>query len=171
MGFAEDLIEFNMDMTALADTIREKTGGTDKSTLDGMVDASTNIKYILSSKYISGDLTDVRVSEIDVVGDRAFYSYATLKNVDLPSATSIGAYAFHGCSSLQRLILRSETICTLSSTTAFTKSSFASNVGFIYVPSALVNTYKAATNWSTYSARFRAIEDYTIDGTIAGEFE
>lgn len=35
----------------------------------------------------------------------------------------------------------------------------------------LVDTYKADTNWSTYAAQFRALEDYTVDGTITGELD
>ena len=36
----------------------------------------------------------------------------------------------------------------------------ASGTGYVYVPSALVNSYKSATNWSTYADQIRAIEDY-----------
>lgn len=35
-----------------------------------------------------------------------------------------------------------------------------SGTGYIYVPAALVDSYKAATNWSTYADQIRAIEDY-----------
>ena len=31
---------------------------------------------------------------------------------------------------------------------------------YLYVPSSLIETYKTATNWSTYANRIRAIEDY-----------
>ena len=41
----------------------------------------------------------------------------------------------------------------------------------IFVPSALVNTYKAATNWTTRADKIFAVEDYTTDGTIDGEFD
>jgi hypothetical protein len=43
--------------------------------------------------------------------------------------------------------------------------------GYIYVPADLVDSYKAATNWSTFAAQFRALEDYTVDGTITGELD
>ena len=39
---------------------------------------------------------------------------------------------------------------------------------YIYVPSALIDSYKAATNWTTFSTQFRALENYTLDGTING---
>ena len=36
----------------------------------------------------------------------------------------------------------------------------ASGTGYIYVPKALVDSYKSATNWTTYASQIRAIEDY-----------
>lgn len=43
---------------------------------------------------------------------------------------------------------------------------------YFYVPSSLVETYKTATNWSTYADRFRAIEDYKTEiCTIFPDFE
>ena len=69
------------------------------------------------------------------------------------------------------MIIRSETICTLSNKNAFSGSSVASGTGYIYVPKDLVESYKTATNWSTYATQFRALEDYTVDGTITGELD
>jgi hypothetical protein len=79
--------------------------------------------------------------------------------------------------------LRSETMCTLSNTNAFnycyhilgtvneTYNPNGLKDGYIYVPRALVDTYKVATNWVTYADQFRALEDYTVDGTITGELD
>lgn len=47
----------------------------------------------------------------------------------------------------------------------------ANGTGYIYVPSALIEQYKVAENWSTYASQFRALEDYTVDGTITGELD
>ena len=90
----------------------------------------------------------------------AFYNCTALTTADFHVATKISVSAFNNCSALTALILRSETMCTLSSTSAFTSSAIASGTGYIYVPSALVDTYKANSAWSTYAAQFRAIEDY-----------
>ena len=43
--------------------------------------------------------------------------------------------------------------------------------GYIYVPRDMIETLSSATNWSTYADRFRALEDYTKDGTTTGEFD
>ena len=94
------------------------------------------------------------------IGASAFYACSTLTKADFPAVTSIGAYAFYYCSNLNALILRSETMCKLSNKNAFTYTPIKSGTGYIYVPSALLASYQAATNWSTFSAQFRAIEDY-----------
>jgi surface protein len=42
---------------------------------------------------------------------------------------------------------------------------------YIYVPSTMVDTLKSATNWSAYADQIRALEDYTVDGTVNGELD
>jgi hypothetical protein len=78
--------------------------------------------------------------------------------LDLPSVTQIGSNAFGNCSALSTLILRSGSVCTLEGT--INDTPIANGNGYIYVPSALVDSYKSASNWSTYTNQFRAIEDY-----------
>ena len=43
--------------------------------------------------------------------------------------------------------------------------------GYIYFPRNLVDEYKSATNWCVYASQFRALEDYTVDGTITGALD
>ena len=38
-----------------------------------------------------------------------------------------------------------------------------------YVPRALIEDYKVATNWVNYADNFRALEDHTVDGSTTGE--
>ena len=111
----------------------------------------------LIDRSISGAYTNETVTSI---GNYAFKSCSNLTTANFPAATSIGDSAFQGCSNLTALILRSETMATLDSTSAFTSTPIKSGTGYIYVPAALVDSYKADTNWSTYAAQFRAIEDY-----------
>jgi hypothetical protein len=118
----------------------------------------------LVDRTISGDYTNDRVTS---VGNYAFSSCSQLTTVDFPAVTSIGSNAFSSCVQLNTLILRNAAqVCTLSSTLAFNSTPIASGTGCIYVPRTLVDgsdgvaAYQAATNWSTYAAQFRAIEDY-----------
>lgn len=85
---------------------------------------------------------------------------ANLVKVHLPQVTNLTANEFAGCSKLSTIILGSDSICSLPNTNAFDGTPIANGTGYIYVPSALVDSYKAATNWSTYASQIRAIEDY-----------
>ena len=106
-------------------------------------------------------LTTANFPAVTSIIINAFRGCSSLTTVDFPVATSIGSYAFRDCSSLTTLILRHpDVVCTLSNTNAFTSTPIASGTGYIYVPSALVDSYKAETNWSTFADQIRAIEDY-----------
>lgn len=117
-------------------------------------------------------LTSLCLPALTGIPSYSFFGSNALKTADFWSVTSIKQYAFTSCSSLTALILRSETMCSLANTNAFTSSSIKNGgTGYIYVPRALVDSYKSATNWSTYATQFRALEDYTVDGTITGELD
>lgn len=118
-------------------------------------------------------LSKVVLPSATVIFDANVFNGCTaLKTIDLPVCTQIkGSYCFTKCNSLMALILRSQTICTLGITNAFGDTPIHSGTGYIYVPAALVDSYKAATNWSTYASAFRALEDYTVDGTTTGALD
>lgn len=96
------------------------------------------------------------VSDVD---DRAFDGCTALTTVDFHTSTPIGDYAFNNCSALTALILRGATLCHAVSGT-FQNSGIASGNGYIYVPAALLDAYKAHSAWGQYSSQIRAIEDY-----------
>lgn len=103
-------------------------------------------------------LEQVNFPKLENVGTQCFW-YSGLKKADFGSLSSIGNLAFWA-TPLETLIIRRETLCTLTGTRALGNTPISSGSGYVYVPSALVNTYKAATNWTAYSAQIRAIEDY-----------
>ena len=98
-------------------------------------------------------ITEFEDNEIEVIESSAFRSCSALTSVSLPAATSIGNSAFYYCSKLTTLYIgtESDTVCTLSSTNAI-----PSNVTDIYVPEALVDSYKTATNWSSFADKIKA---------------
>ena len=132
--------------------------------------------------YKCSNLTEVDVPSVTQVGS-AFKDCTSLAFVDLPIVTQIASQAFYGCVSLKTIALRSTTLCTLSATDAFsglnesTRTPFyqGGTGGTLLAPSALVENYKTATNWSVIWGyghnRFLALEDYTVDGTITGEID
>lgn len=105
-------------------------------------------------------LETVNLPVVNGINKYAFYYCSSLKTIDLPVATAIGSYAFQ-YSGLETLILRNtEQICTLTNTNSLSGTPIASGEGYIYVPSALVDSYKADSVWANYANQIRAIEDY-----------
>lgn len=107
-----------------------------------------------------GALKTIDVKQASYVSSYSFYSCSNITTLEFNRATTIATNAFNACTKLATLILRTQSVVTLSGTSAFTGTKIAGTGGYIYVPSSLVEDYKAASNWSTYASRFRAIEDY-----------
>ena len=87
------------------------------------------------------------------------------EEVDLSANPSVVANAFNGDVNLTSLILRNSSQLTLANVSAFTGTPIAQKFGWIYVPSELVSTYKAATNWSTYASQIVSLDEYPKDVT------
>lgn len=104
-------------------------------------------------------LVNANFPNVTSTGTAAFYQCTALAKADFASCVSFGNNTFYGCSALAALILRN-TEAVSSLTGNLNGTPIASGTGYIYVPSALVDTYKAATGWSTYAEQIRAIEDY-----------
>lgn len=107
-------------------------------------------------------LTTITLPNIGILNSAAFQGCTSLTAVYLPKCTKISStYAFRSCYHLLSLYLLNSTMATLTSTTAFTSTPISTYTtstggvqGSIYVPSNLLASYQAATNWKTYSARF-----------------
>jgi hypothetical protein len=93
------------------------------------------------------------------------YTFQTndkLAKAYFPKLTNITGGSFFNCYALETLILGADTVCTLggSVSNVFGNTKIGNGTGYVYVPSALVEEYKAATNWSAIANQIRAIEDY-----------
>lgn len=78
----------------------------------------------------------------------------------LGNITSIGTYAFYKDINLTKLVLPNITsVPTLSNKNAFSSTPIASGTGYIYVPDALVDSFKTASNWSTYASQIKGISE------------
>ena len=115
-------------------------------------------------------LTSVVLPNVTSIGNYAFNGCAALTSVDLTNVTILGTNACYGCAELDTLILRSSsTICLIPNSYSLYGTKIASGTGYIYVPSALKDQYASANYWKSY--QFRALEDYTVDGTTTGELD
>ena len=105
-------------------------------------------------------LKKVVFGAVTIVPNYTFYGCTALEVADFHQTVTITSGAFGGCTALSALILRSDTKCTLDSSAGLNSTGISAGIGYIYVPAALVYSYKADTNWSTYADQIRAIEDY-----------
>lgn len=107
-------------------------------------------------------LTTITLPSVGILNNAAFQGCTNLTAVYLPKCTKISStYAFRSCYNLLSLYLLNSTMATLTSTNTFASTPISNYTtstggvyGSIYVPSALLASYQAATNWKTYSARF-----------------
>ena len=100
----------------------------------------------LKSVYVSDTLT--------TLGSSVFNSCSSLTTVTLPATlTAIGTQTFYGCYCLSAIHILATTPPTLDNSNAFT--GIPSDC-VIYVPyssdHSILNAYKAATNWSSYTS-------------------
>lgn len=105
-------------------------------------------------------LKKVVFGSLPSVPANAFFGCTVLETADFYSTVTITSGAFYNCKALAALILRSETKCTLTSSSGLNNTGIALGTGYIYVPSALVSEYANDACWGTYQAQIRAIEDY-----------
>lgn len=84
----------------------------------------------------------------------------SLLSVELPECITVSDRAFAKCTALTAVILRSPTVCRLENSEALYNTPIANGTGYIYVPDALVNDYKKATNWSVYANQIKPLSEY-----------
>lgn len=95
----------------------------------------------------------------DLMGS-SFRGDQNIKKLDLPKVEKLYTNVFTGCTRLETIIFRANKVCSMSNDNILSDTPIADGTGYVYVPSALVDSYKTATNWSTYADQIRAIEDY-----------
>lgn len=143
----------NERITHIAENAFAVVGSCEKATLNSAVTMSGQM-YITAKRIVLPNITEL-----------PSIKNTKLTILDLTAVTKMGQGLFHD-SSITALVLRGSAVPTLSGVLYW-----AGNIKYIYVPAALVDSYKVATNWSTYEAKFRALEDYTVDGTTTGDLD
>lgn len=96
-------------------------------------------------------LETATVSATTIEGSALFGSGGAKKKVELTSESpaTIAGSAF-GSSAIESLILRSTTKSTLSNVSAFGSTPIERGEGAVYVPSSVIDNYKADSKWSSF---------------------
>ena len=125
--------------------------------------------------FASGDFKEVNLPLVTTLKQSEFSSCEYLEKVDLASLVDIQNPSYYSpfgyCNKLTALILRSNTLVKLAdkdglvgyitnTTMPLSPAYTGNNPGYIYVPKALIEEYRTATNWTVFADKFRAIEDY-----------
>ena len=124
---------------------------------------TSGITYIGIQAFMAcSALTSLRLPAVKSLGRSAFSGCTGLTRIDIGEKFStIDGGVFYGCFHLETLILRNpSTVVKLSYVAALNNSGIASKTGYVYVPAALLESYKTATNWVSFATQIRAIEDY-----------
>lgn len=120
-------------------------------------------------------LSDVKIPNVEEVKAYSFQYCTALTKIEFSTPVYIWTKALGSCTALKALIIRdTSNRATLGNTDAIEKTPIKDGNGFIYVPKVFLEgdkTYTTMNNWKTYAAQFRALEDYTVDGTVTGELD
>lgn len=125
----------------------------------------------LTDSIIDRSITEFASNQITKIGAYAFANCKALTTVDITQVNSLEGMAFQNCTALKALILRYSTSNVNAQSNSFNGSTIATGTGYVYVPYALMDKYKAHSNWKNYAGRLRVLEDYTVDGTIDGQLD
>lgn len=130
-----------------------------------------NLIHTGQAQFVNTQITELSIPNIGSSGLAygCCQNMKSLVKVDLgPGLTKTGGLAFSNCTVLTTLILRrTDSIVALSNVNDFNGTPFASGGtgGTIYVPSALIDTYKSATNWSTIDG-YGTITWVALEGSV-----
>ena len=170
---------YGITLTSLPDTVTS-IGGTAFNSCTGITSISCNgaITSLGSASFTGSSGHSMAITSVsfpnmavsslgNAFGNTAAYAACQqLVSADVGKTSTIAGNAFANCYKLQTLVLRKTgSICTLGNVSAFTNTpmrGYNSLTGTVYVPSALIATYKTATNWKTLydggTLTFAAIE-------------
>lgn len=111
--------------------------------------------------YRCNALTELNLPKAANAPGSAFNYCTNLVKIKLGGAiTNLNSCPFTGCTKMEAFILPGITAVPSTIASNWSSTRLASGGCFIYVPSALVNTMKVTSGWSTYADQIRAIEDY-----------
>ena len=118
------------------------------------VTSISNLAFYMASTTAVTNLNITIPNSVTSIGASAFRKNTRLLTLTIPnSVTSIGNYVVEGCTSLTSITVEATTPPTLG-TNVFNNNASGRK---IYVPAASVDTYKAASGWSTYASDIEAI--------------
>lgn len=110
--------------------------------------------------YLNRNLKTLTIPNVTYLSNNAFQGCTGLHSVKLGKVSTITTNVFRQCSALACVVISVDKVCTLQAVNSFQGTPIESGTGYIYVPDSLVDSYKSATNWSTYAAQIKPLSEY-----------
>lgn len=108
------------------------------------------------------NLSNFNTSKVKYMS-QAFANCILMEKIDISSFTSESLTTnnnmFSGCRVLVTIIINNPNLFKITSIYVFNNTSIADGTGYIYVPDDMVETYKSATNWSTYADQIKGMSE------------
>lgn len=166
-GTSDSLVYPDGFVTAIQ-AIQTGGGGGSDELVNSLIDRTISGAYVNNTVTVIGvyglagctKLTSVVLPAVRITEGNSMVGCSGIIKADFSNLQNIRYLTFSRNTKLVTLIIRTQVVAKLEKTTAFRDTPIASGTGYVYVPSALVDSYKTATNWSTYANQIRAIEDY-----------
>jgi hypothetical protein len=99
---------------------------------------------------------------ITTLSTYTFQSCTGLTEITFNGATKIGSQCFNGCSALEKVIINYDVGVITGGSSMFSGTKIASGTGYIYVPDALVEDYKVASQWSRYADAIKPLSELGV---------
>ena len=115
-------------LTSIADAIRSKLGITDTikpSEMAGKIEEL--IDKDMENAYVDRTLTSISLPVATSIGNYAFRGCSALTEVSLPAATSIGGNAFYSCSALTSIHFAAANQATIEALSSYSSKWGATN--------------------------------------------
>ena len=167
-GGTSDPLVYPDGFVSAINAIETGGGGGSDELVNSLIDRTISGAYVNNTVTIVGryglsncaKLTSVVLPAVQLTDANAMLGCSALTQADFSNLQNIRHSTFYGDKKFATLIIRTQAVAKLDATSAFKDTRIAAGTGYVYVPSALVDSYKSATNWSTYANQIRAIEDY-----------
>lgn len=164
-GLSNYAVAYNTALTNVSfpgvTTVGERAFQNCSELLSANLSAATTIGYYCFDGCTK--LTTPVISAATSLGNYAFRSCKALVGLEVPTTVSnIPSNCFASCSAMTWLKLPRTSKVILSSVNAFNYTPFSIGMGAIYVPSNLVATYKADSNWKKFF--IVSLDDYPLTG-------
>lgn len=151
-----EIINLNDNITSIGESCFQ---GCNKLILTELPKNLTIIDSYVFQNCSNLNITEIP-SKVNLIKGWAFENCTNLTSIDFKNTEQMTFYnkVFNGCTNLTKIILRSTTPPSIQSGT-FVTSPIGSGTGYIYVPDESVETYKAASGWSTYANQIKGISE------------